>query len=171
MANLVFNVARGRVRQYYDAVFTSATTTQAGIISTVNSALVVVLLENTGLEADATLVDHDNLSVLLAGSSNEATGGNYARKVLDQSVLVASAETDATNVLDLDIPDQVWVGLTIGTPVNGIGKLLICYDNDSTVGPADASIIPLTCHDFVVSPDGTDVTAQIAPTGFYRSQT
>jgi hypothetical protein len=34
---------------------------------------------------------------------------------------------------------------------------------------ADSTFIPLTKHDFVVTPDGSDVTAQIALAGFYRS--
>lgn len=167
MANFVFNVARGRMRQFYDAVDTNSATTQGGIISTANSVFVVVLIETSGLEADATLADHDNLSVLLAGTSNEPTGGTYVRKLLSDTDLAASAETDATNVLDLDIPDIVWTALTT-TGNAAISKLLICFDGDSTAG-ADTAIIPLTAHDFVVTPDGTDVTAQIAATGFYRS--
>jgi hypothetical protein len=167
VANFVFNVARGRVRQYYDAVDGSATTTQAGIVSTANSALVVVLLETSGLETDATLADHDNLSVLLAGTSNEPTGGTYVRKLLTDSDLSASAEDDTNNRLDLDIPDVVWTALST-TGNAAISKLLVCYDTDTT-GGADTAIVPLTAHDFVFTPDGTDVTAQIAAAGFYRS--
>lgn len=168
MADFVFNVARGRVRQYYDAVDSNATTTQAGIVSTANSALVIVLLETSGLEADATLADYDDLSTLLAGTSNEPTGGTYVRKTLTDTEIAASAQDDTNNRLDLDITtDPVWTALTT-TGNAAISALLVCYDNDTT-GGTDSSIVPLTKHGFVFTPDGTDVTAVIAAAGFYRS--
>ena len=46
--------------------------------------------------------------------------------------------------------------------------LVICYDSDTTAG-TDSNIIPLTLHDFVVTPDGSDITAQIAAAGFFRA--
>jgi hypothetical protein len=30
-------------------------------------------------------------------------------------------------------------------------------------------VIPITWHDFVVTPSGTDIVAQIAATGFFRA--
>jgi hypothetical protein len=168
MADFVFNIARGRMRQFYDAVDTASTTTQGGIISTANSAIIVVLVETSGLEADATLADYDNLSLLMAGTSNEPAGGTYVRKTIVGAGLAASAEDDTNNRLDLDITaDPVWTALTT-TGNNAVSALLVCYDNDTT-GGTDTSIIPLTKHGFVFTPDGTDVTAVIAAAGFYRS--
>lgn len=163
MANFVFNVARGRMRIFFDAIDTNSTAVLpgTGLTSSATSTFVIVLLETTGLEADATLADYDNLSLLIAGTSNEQT--NQARKTLDDTVIGPSGETDATNVLDLDIPDIVYTALA----GNAISKLLVCFR--AATADADTSIIPLTAHDFVVTPDGTDVTAQIAATGFYRS--
>ena len=40
---------------------------------------------------------------------------------------------------------------------------------DDTTAGTDANIVPLTMHDFVVTPDGSDITAQIAAAGFYRA--
>jgi hypothetical protein len=51
---------------------------------------------------------------------------------------------------------------------DGWSKLVIAYDNDTT-GGTDSNLIPLTAHDFVVVPDGSDITAQISATGFYRA--
>lgn len=167
MADFVFNIARGRMRQYYDAVDGNSTTTQGGIVSTVNSAFVVVLLETSGLEADATLADYDDLLSLLAGTSNEPTGGTYVRKFLTDTELSASAQDDTNNRLDLDIPDIVWTALTT-TGNAACSALLVCYDNDTT-GGTDSSIVPLTKHGFALTPDGSDVTAQIAAAGYYRS--
>lgn len=168
MADFIFNIARGRLRQYYDAVDQNATTTQAGIVSTANSALILVLLELSGIEADATLADYDDLSTLLAGTSNEPTGGTYVRKTLTDTELAASAQDDTNNRLDLDITtDPVWTALTT-TANAAITALLVCYDNDTT-GGTDTSIVPLTKHGFTLTPDGSDVTAAIAAAGFYRS--
>jgi hypothetical protein len=46
--------------------------------------------------------------------------------------------------------------------------LVIGYDNDTGSG-TDANITPLTQHDFAVTPDGSDITAQIATGGFFRA--
>lgn len=44
--------------------------------------------------------------------------------------------------------------------------LLFCYDSDTTAG-TDANIVPLTCHPFAITPDGSDVTAAV--TDFFRA--
>lgn len=157
-ADFVFNVAKGRVRTYYDNVDNN---------TPANSALVVVLLETSGLEADSTLKDYDNLLALLGGTSNEPTGGNYTRKTVTDAELTTSSQDDTNDRLDLDIPDQTWTTLTT-TGNASIGKLLICYDDDTTSG-TDTNIIPLTAHSFDVTPDGSDVIAQIAAAGFFRA--
>jgi hypothetical protein len=169
VANFVFNVARGRVRQYYDIVKSNAAATGPTTGGS-DASLAVLLIATASLEADATLADYDNLSLLIAAAGNdELSGGTYVRKFIDDTTLVSSGETDATNVLDLDVPDIVWTALTCTGPASNspVSALLICYK--PTAASADTAIIPLTKHDFVVTPDGTDVTAQIAATGFYRS--
>lgn len=148
MANLVFNISLGKVRDFTE------------LDEGANDALVLVFIETTGIEADATLRDHDNLSVLLAGSSNEQT--NQARKTITASITVDVDDTN--NWVDVDVPDQTWVALN----GNAISALLFCYDNDTTAGD-DTNIVPLTKHDFVVDPDGTDVTAVINAEGFFRA--
>lgn len=169
MANFIFNVARGRLRYFYAAVNANIAFTGAAgppetlsYNSTANAALIIVLLETTGLEADATLADYDDLSALLAGASNEQT--TMGRKTLTDADLANSAVTDADNRLDLDIPDQTWVAAS----GNAVSKLLVCFDPDTTAG-SDTTVVPLTAHDFVVTPVGSAVTAQISAVGFYRS--
>lgn len=153
MANVIFNVARGRIRQYYDNVDGN---------NPANSALIIVPIEATGLEADATLVDHDTLSALLAGTSNEQT--TIGRKTLTDADLTASAQDDTNNRLDLDFPDPTWTAAT----GNALGALVVCYDPDTTAG-TDADLIPLSKHDFAVTPDGSDIVGQVNAAGFYRS--
>jgi hypothetical protein len=155
MANLVLNIGLGRVAELYNRVDTNDPT---------NSALVIVAID-AGADTDATIRDRDDLATLLAGTSNEVTNSGYARKVLTDADIVAFAPDDTNDRVDLDIPDQTWTGIGAGTAWT---DLLICYDNDTT-GGTDSNIIPLTLHDFAVTPDGSDITAQIAAAGFFRA--
>lgn len=144
MADFVFNIAKGRAAYY-------------STLPATNDALILVLLEATGIEADATLKDYDDLSSLLAGTSNEQT--TMGRKTITSATVTVNDTTDAVSV---DIADQTWTAAT----GNATGKLLVCYDPDTTTG-TDSTLIPLTAHDFAVTPDGNDVIAQINTAGFY----
>lgn len=156
MADFVFNIAKGRVTELYNRVDTN---------DPANSALIVVVLATAGLETDTVLKDLDTLSAVVAGTTNEVTNTNYARKTLTDSALVAWSPDDTNDRVDLDIDDQTWTAVAAG---DGWSKLLVCYDNDTTAGN-DTNIIPLTAHDFVVTPDGSDITVQIPVAGFYRA--
>ena len=158
MADFVFNIAKGRVAEFYNRVDTNDPT---------NSALIVVLLATSGLESDATLLDMDTLAAVVAGTTNEATNTGYARKTLTDANLGALTIDDTNNRVDLDIADQTWTAVA-NDGTGAISKLLICYDGDTTAG-TDSNIIPLTCHDFVITPDGSDITAVIPAAGFYRA--
>jgi hypothetical protein len=102
---------------------------------------------------------------LLGGTANEVTNTNYARKTLTDADIVAFAPDDANDRVDLDIPDQTWTAVAAGTAWT---DFLVCYDPDTT-GGTDSSIVPMTLHDFAVTPDGSDITAQINSAGFFRA--
>lgn len=156
MADFVFNVAKGRVVELYNRVESNDPT---------NSALIIVVIDANG-DTDATMKDRDDLAALLGGTANEVTNTNYARKVLTDSDLAALPAPDHTNDrYDIDIPDQTWTAVAAGTAWT---DLLVCYDSDTT-GGTDSNIIPLTCHDFAVTPDGSDITAQVPAAGFFRA--
>jgi len=160
-----FNFSRGCDKFYYYAVENSLVLAAAGqFTSTANSAFIVVLLETTAIEADATLRDYDDLAALIAGTSNEQV--NQARKVLTDVELAAVPAPDDTNDrFEFTIPNQTYTALG-GNPV---GKVLLCFDPDTT-GGTDSSIIPLTAHAVNVTPDGiNNVVLQVAATGIYRS--
>lgn len=156
MAGFVFNIAKGRVAELYNRVDSN---------DPANSALIIVVLATSGLESDATLIDKDDLAAVVSGTTNEVTNTGYARKTLTDATLSAMAADDTNDRMDLDIPDQTWTGVAAG---DGWSKLLVCYDADTTSG-TDSSIIPLTAHDFVVTPDGSDIIATISSAGFYRA--
>jgi hypothetical protein len=155
MADLVFNIAKGRVAELYNRVDSN---------DPANSALIIVAIDANG-DSDGTMRDRDDLGALLGGTANEVTNTNYARKTLTDSDIVAFAPDDTNDRVDLDISDQTWTGVAAGTSWT---DLLICYDSDTT-GGADSAIIPLTLHDFAVTPDGSDIVAQIAAAGFFRA--
>lgn len=157
MADGVMNIAKGRVGELYNRVESN---------DPANSALIVVLLKAN--EAEATLVDRDTLSAVLAeAGTTEADFTNYARKTLTDAELAAFPSPDDVNDrFDFDIPDQVFSSAG-GAANNTLTKLLVCYDAD-TAGGTDANIIPLTHHDFAVTTNGGDITAQINAAGFFR---
>lgn len=156
MAASVFNIAKGRVAEFYNRVDSNDPS---------NSALKIVVLGTSGLQSDATLIDYDTLAAILAGGNSEVTNTNYARKTLTDSDISALTVDDTNDRMDVDIPDQTWTSVAAG---DTWAKLLVCYDNDTTSGD-DSNIIPLTLHDFSVVPSGADITAQINSSGFYRA--
>lgn len=156
MANQIFNIALGRMTEWYVRIDGN---------DPANSAFLIVILATSGIESDATLKDKDTLADVVSGTTNEVANSGYARKTLTDADLVAFAPDDTNDRVDLDIPDQTWTGVAAG---DGWNDLLICYDSDTTAG-TDAGIVPGTMHDFVVVPDGSDITAQIATAGFFRA--
>jgi hypothetical protein len=151
MSDGVFNISLGEVKE-------------RAKLSAANDALIFVLLVSAGLQADATLRDHDELNALLAASNDEATFTNYVRK----NVTTATITVDDTNErVDIDIADQTWTAAGGGTN-NTLLKLLIVHDPDTTTG-TDTTVVPLTFHDFSVTTDGSDLTAQVATAGFFRA--
>ena len=156
MADLVFNIAKGRAAELYNRVDSN---------DPANSALIVAVF-NVGAATDATLRDYDTLAAI-EGDANAAEVANsgYARKTLTDADLVAFAPDDTNDRVDLDIPDQTWTSVAAGTAWTDV---VIAYDNDTTSG-TDSSIVPLTLHDFAVTPNGGDITMQVAAAGFYRA--
>ena len=157
MADFVFNIAKGRVVEFYDRVDNNDPT---------NSALVVVVINTTA--TDATLKDYDTLSAVL-GDANTAEVANtgYARVIRTDTDLSAASPDDTNDRFDVDMAD-IEFGAITDDDVDWT-DLLICYDNDTT-GGTDANIIPLTCHDFAVTIDGSSVTAQLNAAGFFRAE-
>ena len=139
MADFVFNIAKGRLAYYAS-------------LPAANDALIIIPIEASGVESDATLIDYDDVATLLAAANNEQS--TMGRKTVT-SVTVTT--DDSNNRVDLDIADQVWTAAS----GNAISDVLIAYDPDTT-GGTDSSLIPLTWHDFAITPDGSDVTATVA---------
>lgn len=140
--DFVFNAAKGRFVHY-------------ATLPAASDALVAVLLEASGLEADAALKDHDTLAALLAGTSTEQT--TMGRKTLAN---VAVTVDDTGDDASFDCDDLTYTAAA----GNAVGKLVVCYDPDTGAGD-DTTLIPLTAHSLDVTPDGNDVEVQIHADG------
>lgn len=164
--DFVFNIARGCTKFYYFAVENSTVLAASGqFTAAADSALIVVAI-NDGAVSDDAMKDFDDLAALLASAANEATNSGYARKVLTETELAAVPVPDDTNNrYELVIPDQVWTAVqTAGGAWTG---LVVCFRPNAAA--ADSAIIPITHHAFAVTPDGSDITADVPTLGFYRS--
>lgn len=152
MANIVFNIAKGKVAEYYDRVKNNDPST---------SALVLTPIETTGLEADSALIDSDTVAEVVDGATNKQT--TMGEKVLTDAELAAIPAPDDTNDRnERSLPNVTWTGAT----GNAVSKMLVAY-RPNTGSPSDATDIPLTLFDWAVTPSGTDV---VMTTGlFFRA--
>ena len=150
MADLVFNIAKGRVVELCNNV-------DAG--SPANSRLILIPFNST--DTDDAVRDCDTVAAVEAlGSTAERTANGWNRKTLAAADVTLVLD-DTGNTYSVDITDQNW------TPTaDAVTDLLIAYDADNTAG-TDSNLIPLTWHDFAITPDGSQVTAQIAAAGFF----
>lgn len=150
MGDVVSNIMKGRLAYY-------------GTLPAANDSLIAILLKSSGLEADGTLVDYDDLAALLAAANDEADATNYARKTL-ASVTVTVDDTN--NRVDIDCDDLVYTTLG-GASNNTIGKLAVCYKPDTS--SVDSAIVPLSFHDVTLTTDGTTVNVTVPSGGFTRA--
>lgn len=152
MANIVFNISKGRVAELYDRV---------KLNDPANCALILVPIETSGLEADSVLIDVDTLTALVAGTTNEQT--TMGRKVLTDAELAAVPAPDDTNDRnERSLPTVTWSAAS----GNAISKIAVCYDSDTT-GGTDSNIVPLTLFDFAQTPSGADI--QMTGGTFFRA--
>ena len=152
MANVVVNIAKGRVVELYNRVKSN---------DPANSALILVPLETSGLEADSVLIDKDTLADLLSGATNEQT--TMGRKTLtDADLATLPAPDDTNDRYEVSLPSVTWTAAS----GNAISKIAVCYDPDTT-GGTDANVIPLTIFDAAATPDGNDLVLNSGV--FYRA--
>jgi len=141
MADFVFNIAKGAFAEKFRD-------------GAANGGILLLIAADT----DAAMRDTDHITALLATAANEATDGSYARK----TGLTGTVTVDDTNDrVDVDLPDQTFTALAGAA----ITDAIVFYEEAA----ADGTRIPLTCHDFVITPDGSDVTIQFNAAGFARA--
>jgi len=156
MADFVYNISKGRVTEFAERV--NANDPAA-------SAYIIMILATAGIETDAVLEDKDDFAAVLVGTTNEVTNAGYGRKTLTDTGGIVITYDDTNDRADIDVPDQTFTSVAAG---DGFNDAVFGYDNDTAAG-TDVDIVPMTQHDFVVVPDGSDITMQIATAGFFRA--
>ena len=155
MADFVHNRSKGRFVEYAERVNANDPANSAIIVAVINTAA-----------TDATLRDLDDFAAIEADASTaEVTNSGYARKTLTDASGITITYDDTNDRADVDIPDQTWTGVAAGTAWTDVQT---GYDSDTTAG-TDSAIRPVSQHDFAMTPDGSDITAQIAAAGIWRS--
>ncbi len=155
MGNGPFNVAKGRAIEFHNRVDSNDPGT---------SVYRIVLA--SGAATDATLRDYETLSAVLADAGvTEATFTNYTRKAISDATIIFPGPDNANDRYDITLPDQTW-NQAGGTVDNTLTRLFVCYDSSGS-GP-DSAIIPVAFHDFAVTTNGGDLTADFAAV-WYRA--
>ena len=145
MADEVFNISKGAVAETYrDA-----------------AANGIVLLMKAA-ESDALLRDYDDIAALFVPAGNtEATFTAYVRKT---GITGTVTVDDTGDRVDVDFPDQTWSPAG-GASNDTLAKAVVAYENAA----ADATRVPQTHHDFVVTTNGGDITIEFNAAGFFRA--
>ncbi len=143
MANYVFNIAKGRVRELIERVDTN----DPGDAK-------IILIPLSAVETEANAQDTATVTAFLATAANEITTNNWVRKTLtDADFAAGDYDTNNTdNRGDASLPSVTWTAPTAGG--NTLG-LLVAYTEEAS--PTDGGTIPLTHHDFAVTADGNNV--------------
>lgn len=133
MPDLVFNIAKGStVEKFRDGAANG----------------IVLLME--AVENDAVISDYDSLDQVLGAAGNvEVTGGGYSRATSVTGFVVVD---DVNDRAEVSFPDQIFSNV-VGSAIVAV---IVAYEE----GPSDAQRIPLTKHDFFVTPDGSDVVVR-----------
>lgn len=153
MGDGVFNIAKGRVGELVNNVNNNTPAT----------AVLRVILFKTG-DTDANLRDFATVAAIIAGASLEADFASYARQDITDLETAGAVVDQINDRMEADCDDIVWSAATTG---QAIARLVFAYDDSGA--DADAVLIPLTFHDFIVTTNGNDLTAQIDVLGFYRA--
>lgn len=149
MANYVFNRSKGRVTEFAERV--NANDPAA-------SAMYLIPLSATPSQATGEDVD-DHAALITAGAAELTTGGWNRKTFADGSLTILYDDTN--NRSAIDVADQTWTAVSSG---NSVG---LTVDYASVASPTNAQLTPCTHHDFAITADGSDVTAQIAD--FFRA--
>lgn len=156
MADLVTNIAKGRVAELHNRV-------KAGDPA---AARLYVIPISAGAVTDDQLADADDFAAMVTAGITERTTNGWNRKTLAAADLSTLTPDDTNNRMDVDIvADPTWTAVASGG--GATTDLVICYA--SVASPTNAQLLPLTVHDFAVTPDGSDITAVINAAGYFRA--
>lgn len=153
MGTLVANIAKGRVAELHNRVK----------VGDPAAARLYVIPISRGAVTDAQLADADDFAAMVTLGVTERTASGWNRKTLAAADLTAIAPDDTNDRMAADSIDLTWTAVALAG--GAITDLVYCYASVAT--PTNAQLLPLTVHDFPITPDGTDVVATVAD--YYRA--
>jgi hypothetical protein len=151
MGTLVTNIAKGRVAELHNRV---------KVGDPAAARLYAIPISRAAI-TDAQLADADDFAAMVTLGITERTTGGWNRKTLAATDLTAIAPDDVNDRMAADFIDLAWTAVTAGT----VTDIVVCYASVAT--PTNAQLLPLTVHDFPITPDGSNVTATVAD--YYRA--
>jgi hypothetical protein len=146
VADFTFNIAKGRVAELHNRVKNADPST----------AKLYIIPVSAGAVTDATLKDCETFAAAVTAGITERTLNGWNRKTLAAADITAITADHTNDRMAVDVGDQTWTAVTTDATTD----LIFCYSSVS--GPTNAQLVPLTCHDFVTTPDGSDITATIS---------
>ena len=158
MVDNVYNIAKGRARTYHDNVENNA---PAGSVLRVMMFVSTVITDDVRRDVD-TIAAFDALS-----TTTEFVGSGYTAGGISQAAAALSFLQDDTtnNSWDGIMTDVTWGSVAAG---NGpVTHLVVAYDSGGA--STRANMVPVSIHDFAVTPNGGDITAQFNAAGYVRA--
>lgn len=144
MGNIVPNIAKGRWAELYNRVK----------LGDPAAARLYVIPIAAGAVTDAQLLDADDFAAIITLGATERTANGWNRKTIAAADIVTLAPDDTNDRMPVDIADQSW---TPTTPADTVSDLVICYA--SVASPTNAQLMPVSVHDWVITPSGAVETA------------
>lgn len=155
MADFIFTRSAGRFTEFAERVNGN---------DPANSAIQLSAWNTT--TADATLRQLDDRAAVEADAgTTERIANGWTRKTLDDTAGITITYDDTNHRVDIDVPDQTWTAVTTDDATD-LGAFYIA---DTVTPTAESGVLPISWHDFAVTADGSDVTAQIAAAGLLRA--
>jgi len=146
MADFAFNIVKGRAVELFNRVDAN---------DPAASALYVIPVQVSAV-TDATIKDFDDFAAIIAGGVTERSANGWNRKTLTDTDIAFGAPDDVNDRYPIDFADQTW------TPTSGtdtVSDLIVCYA--SVASPTNAQLLPISQHDFIITPDGSLVTCTV----------
>jgi hypothetical protein len=115
-------------------------------------SILVVLLQNTGLPADTTLVNAQNLQAIFTAGALEATFTNYTRMSLtSQSINISYTTNTTPTQVTVSFAEQTW-NAAGGAVNNTISKVVLAYQ--PTPSSQDLDCLVLATLDYTGTTTG-----------------
>lgn len=150
MADFAYNIVKGRAVELTNRVK----------VGDPAAARLYVIPVDVAAVTDATLKDVDDFAGVISAGVTERNTNGWSRTTIAAADITALTPDDVNDRFDADFIDLTW------TPTSGaVTDLIVCY---ASVGsPTNAQLMPISQHDFAITPDGSLVTGTVAV--FYRA--